>query len=128
LWNAEGELQAKLDAHLGPVRAARFSNDGQRIATVADDGSARLWDLKGRTLAILEGHEAAINDVNFSPDGRQLLTAAKDGTARIWPIETLDELLVRGCNWLRDYLTYNADRLDDRDVQLCQDINNRFRK
>jgi WD40 repeat protein len=127
LWNLEGQLQTELDAHLGTVWAVHFSHDGQQIVTVAEDGTARLWDLEGRELAVFEGHEDAINDANFSPNGQQLITASADGTVRIWQIETLDELLVRGCDWLRDYLEYSTDA-SDRDKQLCQRIKNSPKK
>ncbi|MEQ8752335.1 MAG: hypothetical protein RID09_02300 [Coleofasciculus sp. G1-WW12-02] len=31
---------------------------------------------------------------------------------RLWRIETLDDLLVRGCDWLRDYLRTHPDVSD----------------
>ena len=35
--------------------------------------------------------------------------------------QDLDYLLVRGCDWARDYLKYNA-KLSDEDRRLCDDI------
>jgi WD40 repeat protein len=74
-----------------------FSPDGQRIATAATDGTARLWDASsGEQLTVLRGHgdergqqvEGEVRDdvyrVNFHPDGQQLVTAGQDGTARLW--------------------------------------------
>jgi WD40 repeat protein len=44
LWNATGfNVLGGLLGHETPVRAALFSPDGTRIATVSEDGSLRLW-------------------------------------------------------------------------------------
>ncbi|NES19950.1 MAG: hypothetical protein F6K41_13695 [Symploca sp. SIO3E6] len=46
--------------------------------------------------------------------------ALKDKTVRLWPVESLDDLLVRGCNWLEDYLRTNPD---DSDIdEFCAGI------
>ncbi|NEP32673.1 hypothetical protein, partial [Moorena sp. SIO3B2] len=43
----------------------------------------------------------------FSPDGQRLATASLDKTARIWKVESLGELLRRGCELLEDYFVRN---------------------
>ncbi|MEQ8535924.1 MAG: hypothetical protein RIB93_00425 [Coleofasciculus sp. D1-CHI-01] len=60
----------------------------------------------------LRGHEDWVRSVTFSPDGAQIASASDDGTVRLWRVETLDDLLVRGCNWLRDYLRTHPDVSD----------------
>jgi WD40 repeat protein len=80
-----------------------------------------VWDLQGNQLTEFKGHQDWINSVSFSPDGQYLATASSDGTAKLWRIENLDQLLVRGCDWLRDYLTTNPN-VCESDRHLCDNI------
>lgn len=63
-------------------------------------------------------HGDAVLSVAFSPDGSQILTGSRDGTATLWSVPTLEELLARSCNWLRNYLTHNPD-ISNEDRALC---------
>ncbi|MBW4497132.1 MAG: hypothetical protein KME26_29545 [Oscillatoria princeps RMCB-10] len=44
-------------------------------------------------------------------------------TARVWRVYSLDELLVRGCNWLNDYLITHPKDLEK--LEVCQTQSNR---
>jgi WD40 repeat protein/ABC-type dipeptide/oligopeptide/nickel transport system ATPase component len=78
-----------LQGHTGAVINAQFSPDGERLLTVALDGSARLWDLEGKTITEIVGDDnwqkerQILNSAMFSPDGSSILTTS-DGTARLW--------------------------------------------
>ncbi|MCP4699225.1 MAG: hypothetical protein GY862_20605 [Gammaproteobacteria bacterium] len=77
------------------VTYAAFSHDGRRLATVSDDGAARLWDGRtGKSLAVLTGHEGKIIHVAFSPDGYKTVTASEDNSACIWDANSGKELFV----------------------------------
>ncbi|MGK7875984.1 MAG: hypothetical protein AB4426_22610 [Xenococcaceae cyanobacterium] len=121
LWDAEGKELAVLQGHQDSVNSAQFSPDGQRLVTASDDLTVRLWDAEGKELAVLQGHQDSVNSAQFSPDGQRLATASADGTARLWRVETLDQLLDRGCDWLRDYLTNNPN-VSEEDKALCPGI------
>ncbi|MBN4001371.1 hypothetical protein, partial [Nostoc sp. LPT] len=95
--------------------------DGKTIATASYDKTARLWTLNGQLLQEFKGHQGPVYSVSFSPDGKTIATASYDKTARLWLVENLDQLLVRGCNWLHDYLQNNRN-LNDRTKHLCDDI------
>ena len=76
-----------------------------------------FWDLSCRPLAKLEGHGNEIVCASFSPDGKFIVTGSSDKTVRIWRIRELDELLVQGCLWLKDYLaTYPKAR---EELKFC---------
>ena len=111
----------QFQGHQGDVNSVSFSPDGKTIATASSDNTARLWTLNGQLLQEFKGHQGGVYSVSFSPDGKTIATASWDKTARLWPVESLDQLLVRGCNWLHDYLQNNSN-LSESDKRLCDDI------
>jgi len=104
LWNLSGERVAEFNSHQGGVLSASFSPDGQRLATAGKDGTIQLWLMSGLQLAQFNGHQGRAYSVSFSPDGQRLATVGDDGKVQLLRVEGLDELLSRGCNWLKDYL------------------------
>ncbi len=119
LWTLDGQLLQEFKGHQGIVYSVSFSPDGKTIATASSDRTARLWTLNGQLLQEFKGHQGEINSVSFSPDGKTIATASDDRTARLWPVESLDELLVRGCAWLDDYLQHNSNLSED-ERGICQ--------
>ncbi|BAZ53968.1 WD-repeat protein [Nostoc sp. NIES-4103] len=108
LWDLQGNPLIIFKGHQSWIWNASFSPDGQRIATASSDGTARLWDLQGNQLAVFKGH-TGVYDISFSPDGQQLAIALADGTAKLWRIEDIDQLLAKGCNWLKDYFVTHPE-------------------
>ncbi|MBD2000941.1 TIR domain-containing protein [Leptolyngbya sp. FACHB-541] len=121
LWDLEGNQIAQFSGHRGQINSVSFSPDGKLLATGAEDGTARIWDLTGNQMGEFKGNQGAIWSVSFSPDGKTLAASGENGITKLWrvePIETLDQLLTRGCDWLRDYLQYNPD-VEESDRQTC---------
>jgi WD40 repeat protein len=82
--------------HTGPVNDVAFSPNGNRLATVGDDGAVKVWDVAsgGELLTLIHASaKQPVYSVAFSPDGDRLATASFDQTAKIWDIETGRELL-----------------------------------
>ncbi|NMG20824.1 WD40 repeat domain-containing protein, partial [Brasilonema bromeliae] len=52
--------------------------------------------------------------VAFTPDGKTLASGSYDKTIKLWSLD-LDDLLARGCNYLKEYL---ATR-DELPKKLC---------
>ncbi|MGC1245152.1 MAG: WD40 repeat domain-containing protein, partial [Spirulinaceae cyanobacterium] len=67
------------------------------------------------------GHKDAVTSISFSPDGKTIATASGDRTVMLWNFELdyLEDLLMRGGHWLRDYLLNNP-YVDQSDRYLCE--------
>jgi WD40 repeat protein/DNA-binding SARP family transcriptional activator/ABC-type Fe3+/spermidine/putrescine transport system ATPase subunit len=86
-------MRLTLTGHTADVNNVAFSPDGNRIATVSLDGTAKIWDAStGQQLQTLVGHAGPVRGVAFGPDGQRVATAGDDRTARIWSSETGEEL------------------------------------
>lgn len=89
LWDIER------DAPSGPplehdirVSGARFTADGRRLMTVADNRVVRLWDVAtARPLTPPIAQEPTARAA-VSADGRRLATGGGDGVARVWDGDT----------------------------------------
>jgi WD40 repeat protein len=105
VWDLQsGECELVFDAHGLPVRAARWSPDGRRIASCGAgwDHTVRtsvlLWDAHtGRIEQELTGHEMGVLDVAWHPDGSRLASADENGRVRVWDTRTGACVL-----WMRD--------------------------
>ena len=71
--------------HDGYVEYVAVSADSQRVATGAQDGTARLWSLPtGQPLAPPLPLESECTALAFSTDGEVLATGSLDGRLRMW--------------------------------------------
>ncbi|MCC3492786.1 MAG: AAA-like domain-containing protein [Microcoleus sp. PH2017_25_DOB_D_A] len=114
LWDLEGNCLVTFTGHQNSVNSVSFSPTGDTIATASQDGTAKLWDLQGNLLADFSGYKgnllkgeadfvelkSPIYSICFSRDGKFLITGSQDGKMRFWPVESLDELLASGREWL----------------------------
>ncbi|HLZ18560.1 MAG TPA: caspase family protein [Smithellaceae bacterium] len=101
LWNgSSGALLKTLTGHISGkgsdvhgaftgVYDARFSPDGNTIASAGTDGTARLWNVvTGKEIKSLRGHDGNVTSVAFSPDGRFLASGGRDGAVRLWEVKS----------------------------------------
>ncbi len=121
LWRWDGTLlKTLLKGYGDSVSAVTFSPKGKFLAAASWDSTVKLWSSEGKLIKTLSEHQAPVLDVSFSPDGQTLASASDDNTIVLWNLD-LNNLLVRGCNWVGDYLQYNRN-VEGRDRKLCQDI------
>jgi WD40 repeat protein len=110
LWSLDSQVFKTLSGHIGPVTSITFSSDGKLIASASKDMYIKLWDLNGQERLSLRWYSEDINSVIFSPVGN-ILVGATGNTPIIWDLN-VDNLLMRGCNWLSNYLK-NSSSLQD---------------
>ena len=76
-------------AHKARLIRARFSPDGEWIATAAEDNRVRLWHAATAAEAMPPWpHQARVDTLEFSEDGQELLSAAEDGTVCLLDVRT----------------------------------------
>jgi WD40 repeat protein len=90
---ADGSTQAQIKGHRDALYDARFSPDGQLLATCSHDRQINLWDVTtGELVRTLTGHNGAVFELAFSADGSSLASASADGTVKIWDVATGERL------------------------------------
>lgn len=94
LWDpVMGTEIAAMSGHAGPVNIARFSPNGERIATGDAGGIVRLWDASTSTeKLILRDAGPSISAMAFSPDGGRLAVLSADQMTRVYAVD-LEDLL-----------------------------------
>lgn len=109
LWDLKGNLLAELKIEQEKAFCLRISPDGQILATAGKEGTVKLWTLAGQQLAEFKSNQGWIWSLSFCESGKRIAIAGDDGTVQLWRVENLDELLARGCDWLKNYLKVHPE-------------------
>ncbi len=117
LWGIDGSLLKTLNGHSAEVRSVCFSPDGNAIVSGGEDALAQLWSTDGTLLRTFNGHKGGVRGIRFTPNGKTLLTASADKTIVAWNLD-LDNLLIRSCSWLQEYLKTNLN-VSEEDRRNC---------
>jgi WD40 repeat protein len=97
-----------------------FSRNSKIIVTITDDNKIKVLNRKGDLIHTLKGYTGKVNSVIFSPDDRMIASASDDGTIKLWSLD-LEDVMTRGCDWVRDYLAYNP-KVSAEDREICDGI------
>jgi WD40 repeat protein len=76
-----------LSGHTSRITTAKFSPDGNYLASSSNDHTVRIWDVETwECIKILEGHTNLVNFVAYHPDAQRRLLAScsHDETIRLW--------------------------------------------
>lgn len=106
LWDRSGKLLMTFKGHVSDVVQVQFCmNQGAigTIGTVGKDGTIRIWNPKGTQTREFQTPPSLNSGMSFSPNGNKILFVDSQKQLQIRPIESLDQLLTRGCGWLQQY-------------------------
>jgi WD40 repeat protein/uncharacterized caspase-like protein len=122
LWNvADGSLIHTLAGHNNGVTSLSFLPQSEILASGSADGTIKLWNINaGTLLKTLLGHPGKINSISFSADGKALVSGSEDTGVKLWDLD-LDNLRLRGCSRIQDYLRNNVN-VNQSDRHICQDV------
>ncbi|MEG3861764.1 AAA-like domain-containing protein [Microcoleus sp. herbarium12] len=124
LWTLDGHELKTFIGHSAGVTGLSFTPDGKTLASSSDEGRIRLWNIEtGQEIQTIQGRGYPFWNVSFSPDGKTLVSVSDDAQVEFWNAEILDfeQLIARGCNWLKDYLKHNV-AVEAGDRQICDRI------
>jgi WD40 repeat protein len=79
------------EAHASDVFSIAISPDGKKLASISNDGTAKVWDsATGRLLQTFPTWNGIISGISiaFTPDGRYLLAPATQDSLKLWDIST----------------------------------------
>jgi WD40 repeat protein len=116
LWNIADPVKPMLarafkDPHSDTIFSARFSPEGDRIATGAADRFVKIWNTADGTLIrALEGHTHHVLGVAWRMDGKTLATGSADNTIKVWDTQTGEQKrTIQGLSKEITSLTFIAD-------------------
>jgi WD40 repeat protein/class 3 adenylate cyclase len=118
-----------LKGHTSGVWSVTVNRAGTQLATISQDGTAKVWDVAtGQVLATLPTNlteNLGGTGVVFSADGKQLLTVSGDNSAILWDIATSQALFtLKGHTALVSSVAISPDgklfatASDDKSVKL----------
>lgn len=118
LWNLKDNSHKILRGHNDVVKSVSFSSSGL-LASSSWDETVKLWSSDGTLLKTLKS--GSVPEVKFSPDGKTLAVDSFEKGTLLWNFD-LDDLMVRGCEHVRDYLKTNPN-ISESDRHVCDGIN-----
>lgn len=96
LWSVpEFKLQCVMTSHSDDVMQAKFSPDGEKIASCSYDSSLSVHHKDGSFICKMQGHSGLVESFDWTADSLQLLSCGTDGTIRAWDAATGECLAIK---------------------------------
>ncbi len=93
LWDVvKGDLISVLSGHVDVVKKAKFTPDGQYIASASEDNSVRVWDVNNAEQIWKYESDSYFLSCSITPDGKYLAASSRDGTIKIWDLKKITKL------------------------------------
>jgi WD40 repeat protein len=127
VWDFQGNQRQVFAGHQGLITRVEFSPDGSRLATTGEDFTTRIWRIddtqpNGQQIAQFEGRLGAFNEdwsqVYILQKANNLIETDWSVVVTAWPVDDLDTLVTKACDYLTPYLTHSP-RVSDADRALC---------
>jgi serine/threonine protein kinase/WD40 repeat protein len=85
VWRVGSGMVNSVSRRPGPLTCARFSPDGERLATGSQDGDLLFWDPRqGRITSRFRAHKGSVTTLAYSPDGKVLASGGVDSMVQLW--------------------------------------------
>ncbi|KAF8360412.1 hypothetical protein PRIPAC_87335 [Pristionchus pacificus] len=106
-------IVGNLSGHRRGIWDARFSSQGEKVATSSGDAIVRVFSVHDRSmLATLEGHTSAVLKILFVNNGNQLMSADSGGILRVWDVKGgVEDVIWSVCTSKKEelYVTAGSD-------------------
>jgi WD40 repeat protein/serine/threonine protein kinase len=93
LWSPSGAAGPVLLGHEASLYAIAWSPNGERLASVSQDGTLRLWRSDGTAAGVFNGGQL-MQPVAWDVDGSRLASGCEDGTIQLWSADGKPRALV----------------------------------
>lgn len=105
---ADKKETRRIDAHSAAIFDIAINSAGDKVATVAGDGSVKVFSWpKLELLGEMSHGSEAIWSVVFSPDGTRLITGGADRAIQLWDAEKFESIvsIAKTSDWITDLVT-----------------------
>jgi WD40 repeat protein len=118
LRNLKGELISTIP-YTGYTSSIKFSPDNKIMISFDSDKdkTVKVWNLEGELLSTFP-YTGSSDNIKFTSDGKNIITL--DNGLKLWSLD-LNDVMTRGCDWVRDYLTNNPN-VSEEDRKICDGI------
>lgn len=87
LWQTSPPRELATIHHHATINDAKFSRNGELLATVSDDRTCRVWTNDGTPVGKPLWHDDTVECVEFDPSAKKLMTGSRDKMAREWSLQ-----------------------------------------
>lgn len=89
IWDVNDHREVTVLNGYGPTyeESIAFDGEGERVAFLGPDTSARIVTISHARTVVLNGHSKELVSIAFSVDGQRVVTTSLDHTTRVWNVD-----------------------------------------
>ena len=129
LWDAKSGDEVHQLSHQYPFKAACFSPDSRRVATLSDwivshKPVVVLWDIEtGNDLLLIEMNDFKPDTISFSPDGMNIIVSSEDEMPKMQILSAVPSYLKNKAqleSWRNEQYTTYLERHGKQLLPICE--------